>query len=87
MQYITGKFDDSALLNVTGLRDWARWQQGFHNTEANAILYHTLLIGARLATWSQNASLASTWTALASTLGTAINAQMLRHRLWSIQRQ
>jgi hypothetical protein len=73
MRYISAKIDNSSLLNVTGIRDWARWQQGFHNTEANAILYHTLLTGARLATWQQNASLASTWTTSASTLGAAIN--------------
>ena len=75
MEYISGKIDNSSLLNVTGIRDWARWQQGFHNTEANAILYHTLLTGARLANWKQSASLASTWTALATTLGTAINSK------------
>jgi hypothetical protein len=60
---------------MTGLRDWARWQQGFHNTEANAILYHTLLTGARLATWQENASLTSTWRALANTLSSATNAK------------
>lgn len=48
MGYITAKIDNSSLLNVTGTRDWGRWQQGFHNTEANTILYHTLLTGASL---------------------------------------
>ena len=75
MGYITSKIDNSSLLNVTGIRDWGRWQQGFHNTEANTILYHTLLTGFSLATWRQNVSLASTWTAMATTLGAAINAK------------
>lgn len=38
MDYIYGKVGVSGLLNVTGIRDWARWQQGFNNTEAN-IMY------------------------------------------------
>jgi len=35
MNYIYDKVDTSGLLQVTGLRDWARLQQGFNNTEAN----------------------------------------------------
>lgn len=35
MDFIYGKVTyPSGLLNVTGIRDWARWQQGFNNTEA-----------------------------------------------------
>lgn len=35
MDYIYGKVDpNSGLLNVTGTRDWARWQQGYNNSEA-----------------------------------------------------
>lgn len=26
---------DTGLLNVTGVRDWARFQQGWNNSEAN----------------------------------------------------
>ncbi|KAL9106360.1 MAG: hypothetical protein Q9227_008629 [Pyrenula ochraceoflavens] len=73
MTYITSKIDSSNLLNVTGIRDWARWQQGFHNTEANTILYHTLNTGAKLATWLNATSLASNWTTTATTLASAIN--------------
>ncbi|KAL9620125.1 MAG: hypothetical protein Q9160_005331 [Pyrenula sp. 1 TL-2023] len=78
MNFITSKVDSSGLLNVTGIRDWARWQQGFHNTEANTILYHTLNTGARLASWllssSSNATnLTAQWTTQASSLATAIN--------------
>jgi hypothetical protein len=35
MNFIYGKVGASGLLNVTGIRDWARWQQGFNNSEAN----------------------------------------------------
>jgi hypothetical protein len=35
MTYIYDKVGPSGLLNVTGIRDWARWQQGFNNSEAN----------------------------------------------------
>lgn len=74
MQYVTAKIDTSGLLNVTGTRDWARWQQGFHNTEANAILYHTLVTGSKLAQM-RNDSLASTWALQAASLATSINSE------------
>lgn len=35
MDYVYAKVDSSGLLNVTGTRDWARWQQGWNNTQAN----------------------------------------------------
>ena len=57
MGYITAEIDNGSLLNVTGLRNLARWQQGLHNTEANAFLYHTLFTGARLATLKQDGCL------------------------------
>lgn len=34
MNYIYGKVDSRGLLDVTGTRDWARWQQGYNNSEA-----------------------------------------------------
>jgi hypothetical protein len=72
MGYTTAKIDNSSLLDFA---TWRGWQQGFHNTEANAIPYHTLLTEARLATWKQDACLTSSWAALAGTLGSAINAR------------
>ncbi|RDW75089.1 putative alpha-l-rhamnosidase protein-1 [Coleophoma cylindrospora] len=73
MNYIYGKVGTSGLLNVTGIRDWARWQQGFNNSEANIILYHTLNTGADLATWvGDTTNLSSTYIARATTLKTAI---------------
>ena len=37
--YVLGKVDSSGLMNVTGLRDWARLGGGGHNSEGNALLY------------------------------------------------
>lgn len=74
MEYVYGKVQPSGLLNVTGIRDWARWQQGFNNSEANMILYHTLRTGADLATWvGDSTNLSSTYTTRAANLTTAIN--------------
>lgn len=75
MDYVYGKVDNSSLLNVTGIRDWARWQQGFHNTEANMILYHTLETGSQLAAWFGNSSLSEIYKDRAARLRIAINAQ------------
>ncbi|KAL1986285.1 hypothetical protein VTN96DRAFT_6653 [Rasamsonia emersonii] len=75
MDYIYGKVDpNSGLLNVTGTRDWARWQQGYNNSEAQMILYHTLTTGAQLAEWAGDTTgLASNWTTRAANLQKAVN--------------
>ncbi|PYH41480.1 putative alpha-L-rhamnosidase B [Aspergillus saccharolyticus JOP 1030-1] len=75
MGYIYGKVTyESGLLNVTGTRDWARWQQGYNNTEAQMILYHTLKTGAQLATWAGDTTgLSDTYTTRAEKLREAIN--------------
>lgn len=53
MDYIYAKVQPSpsGLLNVTGTRDWARWQTGFNMSSAQMILYRTLTTGADLAAW------------------------------------
>ena len=38
MDFIYAKVGPSGLLNVTGLRDWARWQTGFNGSEPNMML-------------------------------------------------
>ncbi|KAJ5720161.1 hypothetical protein N7493_007039 [Penicillium malachiteum] len=75
MTYIYDKVTyPSGLLNVTGLRDWARWQQGYNNSEAQMILYHTLKTGADLASWvGDTTDLSTTYDARAEKLKTAIN--------------
>lgn len=74
MQFVVDKVDQSGLMNVTGTRDWARWQQGFHNTEANMILYQTLTTGSKLATWLGDSDLSTDWTKTATALANAINS-------------
>ncbi|KAJ9283588.1 CAZyme family GH78 [Paecilomyces variotii] len=75
MNYIYSKVDyESGLLNVTGTSDWARWQQGYNNSEAQMILYHTLNTGSELAEWADDTTgLASTWRSRAEGLKKAIN--------------
>ncbi|CAG8020403.1 unnamed protein product [Penicillium salamii] len=75
MDYIYGKvIYPSGLLNVTGTRDWARWQQGYNNSEAQMILYHTLKTGSSLATWAgDSTNLSTTWSSQAANLKKAIN--------------
>jgi hypothetical protein len=73
MSYILAKVDSSGLLNVTGIRDWGRLNTGGYLTEANIILYNTLITGAKLATWASNSTLSAQWTTSAATLRTAIN--------------
>jgi len=70
MTYITNKQTyPSGLLNVTGLRDWARWQTGFNQSEAQMILYRTLITGVDLASWVGDATgLGPKWTAAAAAL-------------------
>jgi hypothetical protein len=74
MSFIYGKVDTSGLLNQTGTRDWARWQTGFNNTEANVILYHTLTTSAKVATWlNDTTGVVDLWTKRAAALRDAIN--------------
>ncbi|CAG8304352.1 unnamed protein product [Penicillium salamii] len=75
MDYIYGKVTyPSGLLNVTGTRDWARWQQGYNNSEAQMILYHTLNTGSALASWAgDSTNLSTTWSSQAANLKKAIN--------------
>ncbi|KAL1881305.1 hypothetical protein Daus18300_001158 [Diaporthe australafricana] len=78
MDYVYAKVQPaSGLLNVTGTRDWARWQTGFNMSSAQMILYRTLTTGADLATWqgssdnSSTADLPSLWTQRARALQNA----------------
>ncbi|KAN0119698.1 glycoside hydrolase family 78 protein [Hyaloscypha variabilis] len=74
MNYIYDKVGSSGLLNVTGLRDWARWQTGFNGSEPNMILYRTLITGADLSIWAGDTTdLNATWHGRAASLKSAIN--------------
>ncbi|KAJ3822380.1 glycoside hydrolase family 78 protein [Lentinula raphanica] len=73
VSFIEGKVDDSGLLNVTGLRDWARQGGGGHNSEGNAILYKVLTTASALASYANQSSLSRAYAANASSLKTTFN--------------
>ncbi|KAJ7153315.1 Six-hairpin glycosidase [Mycena filopes] len=73
--FLEAKVDPKVgLMNVTGLRDWARVGGGGFNAEGNAILYRTLLTSASLASFMSLPTLASAYTANATALKSHFNA-------------
>ncbi|KAI0452401.1 Six-hairpin glycosidase-like protein [Xylaria acuta] len=77
IEYIYGKVDDaSGLLIVSGTRDWARWGQGFNNSEANIILFRTLTTGSYLAALIGDSVISETYNDRAAALSTAINSHL-----------
>ncbi|KAK7680794.1 hypothetical protein QCA50_016102 [Cerrena zonata] len=60
-------------MNVTGLRDWARLGGGGHNSEGNALLYRVLVTAAELASYLNNTSLSTSWSANATALKSKFN--------------
>ncbi|KAJ7466205.1 Six-hairpin glycosidase [Mycena galericulata] len=56
------------LIDITGLRDWARQGGGGFNVEGNAIFYRVLMTSASLATAMNLTSLADAWTQNATAL-------------------
>ncbi|KAI0706032.1 Six-hairpin glycosidase [Cerioporus squamosus] len=71
--FLEGKVGPSGLMNVTGLRDWARLGGGGINAEGNALLYRVLVTAADLATHVNDSTLASAWTTNATALKTKFN--------------
>ncbi|KAJ7106845.1 glycoside hydrolase family 78 protein [Mycena crocata] len=61
------------LMNVTGLRDWARLGGGGFNAEGNAILYRVLITSASLASAMNLPTLAAAWTHNATILKANFN--------------
>lgn len=77
MEYVYGKvLQPLGLLNVTGLRDWARQATGGNSSEPNMILYRTLITGADLASWMGGTSLSDEWSSRAVTLAANINTYL-----------
>jgi len=74
VSFLESKVDSSGLMNVTGLRDWARLGGGGHNSEGNALLYKVLINSADLATYVNDTSLGSAWSANATALKTTFNS-------------
>ncbi|KJA26502.1 glycoside hydrolase family 78 protein [Hypholoma sublateritium FD-334 SS-4] len=71
--FLEGKVDSSGLMNVTGLRDWARQGGGGHNAEGNAILYRVLVTASELATYANDTALSLAWAQNATALKQVFN--------------
>ncbi|GJE95602.1 glycoside hydrolase family 78 protein [Phanerochaete sordida] len=71
--FVLAKVDGSGLMNVTGLRDWARLGGGGHNAEGNALLYQTLITASDLASTLNDSALSSNWSSSAAALKTRFN--------------
>ncbi|KDR78125.1 hypothetical protein GALMADRAFT_94657 [Galerina marginata CBS 339.88] len=71
--FLEGKVDSTGLMNVTGLRDWARQGGGGHNAEGNAILYKVLLTATDLAKAMNQNTLATAWAKNATALKQTFN--------------
>jgi len=77
VNWIAGKIDSTGLLDCTGTNDWGRYTQGGHNTEANALMYGSLIKSAIMANWSGDSDNSATWSAQAAALKSAINTAAL----------
>ncbi|KAL0569902.1 hypothetical protein V5O48_012059 [Marasmius crinis-equi] len=74
--YLEGKVDKTeGLMNVTGLRDWARLGGGGINAEGNAILYRVLVTASELATVVGNTQLSQVYAKNATNLKNAFNRE------------
>ncbi|KAH9476632.1 hypothetical protein JR316_0010545 [Psilocybe cubensis] len=71
--FLEGKVDGTGLMDVTGLRDWARQGGGGYNAEGNAILYKVLTTASSLASTMSLPSLSSTYLQNATALKSAFN--------------
>ncbi|KAH8101215.1 Six-hairpin glycosidase [Cristinia sonorae] len=71
--FLENKVDGTGLMNVTGLRDWARLGGGGHNAEGNALLYKVLVNSAELGTYVNANSLSTAWAANATALKAKFN--------------
>ncbi|KAH9856209.1 Six-hairpin glycosidase [Lenzites betulinus] len=71
--FLEGKVDSTGLMNVTGLRDWARLGGGGYNSEGNALLFQVLVTASDLASHVNATGLASAWSANATALKQRFN--------------
>ncbi|KAF8890923.1 Six-hairpin glycosidase [Infundibulicybe gibba] len=71
--FLEGKVDRTGLINITGLRDWARLGGGGYNAEGNAILYRLLVTAASLAATLNQTALSTAWSNNATALKTTFN--------------
>jgi len=71
--FLEGKVDSTGLMDVTGLRDWARQGGGGYNAEGNAILYKVLTTASQLSANLNNTSLSTAWAKNATALKQTFN--------------
>ncbi|CAK5271688.1 unnamed protein product [Mycena citricolor] len=72
--YVEGKVNaTNGLMNVTGLRDWARQGGGGFNAEGNAILYKVLMTASELAAAMSLPDLSAAYATNATNLKAAFN--------------
>lgn len=76
MSFLIQKIDQTGLFYCTGASDWGRSNQGGHNSEANMLMYRTLISGSSLARWAGEPALSTDWTTLAENLKTAVNSPL-----------
>ena len=70
---MNGKQTANGLVNITGLRDWARKGGGGINAEGNAIFYKMLTNSADLASYLNDTDLAAAYTTNASIVKQSFN--------------
>lgn len=75
VQFVAAKIDSTGLLYVTGSNDWGRYTQGGYNTQANALMYRSFILGSALASWINDGVLERKWGAQAADLKLKINSQ------------
>ncbi|KAF9490904.1 Six-hairpin glycosidase [Pleurotus eryngii] len=72
--FLEGKVDGQiGLMNVTGLRDWARLGGGGINAAGNALLYRVLVTTSELASHLNERSLSTAYAANATSIKTRFN--------------
>ncbi|PIL26308.1 hypothetical protein GSI_12064 [Ganoderma sinense ZZ0214-1] len=73
MEWAASQIDGTGLANVSAANtnDWARGGMGGHNIEANALLFHTLNVGAAIALTQDEPGTAERWAGLAAGIQSA----------------
>ena len=74
LSFIAKKIDSTGMLSVTGTEDWGRLNQGGRNTEANMLMYHTLVTASKMAGWGEDPTLSSELSQEAEKLKAAVNS-------------
>jgi hypothetical protein len=73
VEFLLRKVNSKNLLSVTGRRDWARWDQGGENSQANILMVHTLNTAIKLAEWKKDSNAQMEYIARTKTLKVAID--------------